>query len=133
MRPQVIHINQAPKNWENSPNYIYIGRKGRGFDGYFGNHHPVGVVCPYCSYGDFETGKTVEIVHRRGEGVLAFERDLRAIMLDIFDTSVFPNPTEYLTRVKMLSGKTLVCFCKPNPCHGDILAQVCQELNQEGN
>jgi len=27
-------------------------------------------------------------------------------------------------RIAELKGKTLVCFCKPQPCHGDILAEM---------
>ena len=26
-----------------------------------------------------------------------------------------------------LKGKTLVCFCKPQVCHGDVLAQLVEE------
>jgi len=26
--------------------------------------------------------------------------------------------------IHRLKGKTLVCFCKPSPCHGDILAKL---------
>ena len=26
-----------------------------------------------------------------------------------------------------LKGKTLACFCKPNPCHGDVLAKLADE------
>lgn len=24
-----------------------------------------------------------------------------------------------------LTGKTLGCFCKPGPCHGDVLVKIC--------
>lgn len=30
--------------------------------------------------------------------------------------------------VKQLAGKTLVCFCKPKPCHGDFLATCADAL-----
>lgn len=34
----------------------------------------------------------------------------------------------------MLKGKTLGCWCKPKPCHGDILVELIKELNiQENN
>ena len=29
-----------------------------------------------------------------------------------------------LTRLKTLTGKRLVCWCAPKPCHGDVLAQA---------
>lgn len=28
-----------------------------------------------------------------------------------------------------LVGKTLVCFCAPKPCHGDILAEVAEGMD----
>lgn len=29
-------------------------------------------------------------------------------------------------------GKVLGCFCKPKACHGDILAEVLNELKSKG-
>lgn len=75
---------------------VYIGRAGRGHDGYFGN--PVRLV-----YGA-PRGSTLEAYrdyfYRRLENDLEFKR-----------------------RVHSLKGKTLGCFCKPNPCHGDIIKE----------
>jgi uncharacterized protein DUF4326 len=31
--------------------------------------------------------------------------------------------------VKGLRGKVLSCWCKPLTCHGDVLAQLAEELN----
>ena len=36
---------------------------------------------------------------------------------------------EYREAVRALKGKTLVCFCKPLPCHGDILVELTELLN----
>jgi hypothetical protein len=30
-----------------------------------------------------------------------------------------------------LRGKTLGCFCKPHPCHGDIIAAYLDSLEDE--
>ena len=30
-----------------------------------------------------------------------------------------------------LQGKTLGCWCKPNPCHGDILVKLLDEYNMD--
>ena len=30
-------------------------------------------------------------------------------------------------KVRELKGKTLGCFCKPQPCHGDIIASFLEE------
>jgi hypothetical protein len=33
--------------------------------------------------------------------------------------------------VRDLDGKTLGCFCKPKDCHGDVIAEEVEHLNQE--
>ena len=33
--------------------------------------------------------------------------------------------------VHTLYGKTLVCFCKPHPCHGDIIAEYLEEYHDQ--
>ncbi len=41
------------------------------------------------------------------------------------------NP-EMLAKLKELDGKVLGCFCKPKPCHGDVLIKVrLEQLEQE--
>ena len=30
---------------------------------------------------------------------------------------------EYRRRIEGLRGKTLMCFCKPLACHGDVIAE----------
>lgn len=33
---------------------------------------------------------------------------------------------ELIERMKReLTGKTLVCFCAPLPCHGDVIKEIC--------
>ena len=75
---------------------VYIGRAGRGQDGYFGN--------PF----RLAAGET------RGTSLEKF----RVYFYDRLKTDA-----EYLRRVHELKGKTLGCFCKPYPCHGDIIAE----------
>ena len=72
---------------------VYIGRPGRGKSGKWGN--------PFSSFGD---GITVEESIRRFEKYLLANKEL---MADIHE----------------LEGKVLGCFCKPGPCHGDVLAK----------
>ena len=36
------------------------------------------------------------------------------------------NP-ELLGQLEELRGKTLVCHCKPLPCHGDVLVELLHE------
>lgn len=35
---------------------------------------------------------------------------------------------ELMSALPELRGKTLACWCKPAPCHGDVLAQMVNEL-----
>jgi hypothetical protein len=92
MNTQVINIYRAPAGWETDPQYVYIGRKGHGFSGAFGNP-----LYTLEGYDRWLLGR------------------LRTDLL-------------FRTAVRDLSGKTLVCFCKPKPCHGDILARFADLL-----
>ena|SRR3982751_3173289 len=79
---------------------VYIGRAGKGFDGYFGN--------PF-------TTKSAS----------------RSTVLKDYHLYVYSrikSDPEFRERVLGLYGKRLFCFCKPKPCHGDILEQVAKEL-----
>jgi len=82
---------------------VYIGRAGHGHDGYFGNPVALNRRCPECS-----------LTHERSGSTLRCYRDylLRRLRAD----------PVFLARVRELHKKTLVCFCKPAPCHGDSLA-----------
>jgi hypothetical protein len=75
---------------------IYIGRAGRGQDGYFGN--------PFRLAPNEASGSTLQ--------------RYKEYFLKRLD-----NDPEFKERVLSLKGKTLGCFCKPNPCHGDIIIE----------
>jgi hypothetical protein len=75
---------------------VYIGRAGRGFDGYFGNPVPI------------QRSKD------RDEVIVLFRQAFERRMM--FDA-------EYRYRIEELKGRTLVCFCKPLACHGDVIAE----------
>ncbi len=139
MRPKVINIKDTIRDWKVNPNYVYIGRPKRGKkpgqckegeEGYFGNPIERGEGCFMCGEVHWEAGSTLKCYERWLRNALSFE----AAQLEATDWGhptwgeIPPNLTN---NVKALWGKTLVCFCKPNPCHGDILAQVCEELNDE--
>ena len=74
---------------------VYIGRAGHGKDGYFGN--------PYRLTGSEQRGATIERYKK------------------YFNDRMQTDP-EFCCRVHELKGKTLGCFCKPHPCHGDVIA-----------
>jgi hypothetical protein len=82
-------------NLRNEKYDVYIGRAGHGHDGYFGNPH-----------------KT--------------RWDIRGATLkkyrEYFYNRIATDP-EFKERVLALKGKKLGCFCKPYPCHGDIIAE----------
>lgn len=88
---------------------IYIGRAGKGFDGYFGNPVRVGRVCQFCG-----------LLHADAQSTLpCFESYMRQRML---------ADRGYFEAVRKLAGLRLGCFCKPGPCHGDVLASAAEAL-----
>lgn len=82
---------------------VYIGRAGRGHDGYFGNPSMVGFLCRSCSTEHHTGASTLPCFTRYFYRRLGTDAEFRA-------------------RVLALSGKVLGCFCHPNPCHGDVIA-----------
>lgn len=92
---RVVNLQHA--SW-----HVYIGRRGRGFDGYFGNPYVVGKVCQRCGSPHLTPGATLPCFKD-----YFYER----LLADV----------EFRKRVKTLKGKRLGCFCKPGPCHGDII------------
>jgi hypothetical protein len=83
---------------------VYIGREGKGQDGYFGN--------PFRLRASEDRGATIE---RYGK---------------YFHDRMETDP-EFKRRVHELKGKTLGCFCKPYPCHGDVIAEYLNNLPEE--
>ena len=79
----------------------YIGRAGHGHDGYFGN--------PFILSPTEPKGATLE--------------RYREYFYDRLN-----NDPEFKQRVHSLKGKVLGCFCKPLPCHGDVIAHYLNNL-----
>lgn len=69
---------------------VYIGRKGRGEDGYFGNPYRDGT---------------------REHNIRRFRE---------YFANRIEKDSEFRHRVLELKGKRLGCFCAPRPCHGDV-------------
>ncbi|MBI3625125.1 MAG: DUF4326 domain-containing protein [Candidatus Rokubacteria bacterium] len=84
------------------PYDVYIGRTGRGRDGYFGNPFRIGAH-----------GSRAQVLER---------------FRQYFRHRLASDPA-FRTRVEALRGKRLGCFCKPLTCHGDIIAD---HLNSGG-
>lgn len=105
--PLTINIRYAPVDWQKHPDYIYIGRPGKGQDGYFGNPFPLKKGAPRGS----TLNQYMEWAKNR-----------------------YLTDKEFAERVQKLQGKKLVCFCAPPEgleaslsgaiCHGQILAHL---------
>lgn len=80
---------------------VYVGRPS-----IWGNPHPVSPK--YCYRCDAE--------HSRESAILLFEEDVRS------------NPSLVAAVKSKLKGKVLGCWCAPNPCHGDVLAKIANDL-----
>lgn len=81
---------------------VYIGREGQGETGYFGNPFKVGAK------------------YTRSESLAYFEDYLYQRVI---------SDEEFKMRLEELRGKRLACFCKPLPCHGDILKEYLDNEN----
>lgn len=90
-------------NLRKEPYDVYIGRAGKGKDGYFGN--------PF---------KLTEDTPQEREAILH--------KYEFWFYSKIGSDPEFKQRIHSLKGKRLGCFCKPKACHGDIIAEY---LNKE--
>jgi hypothetical protein len=83
------------------PYDVYIGRPGKGKPGPWGN--------------PFVLGKDGD----------------RNTVLDKYRDWLMQHPNLIERIRRELRGKVLGCFCKPHPCHGDILAEIADsEISQ---
>jgi hypothetical protein len=82
---------------------VYIGRAGKGQDGYFGNPFRI------------EPGES---------------RDSSLEKYKAYFYNRLETDPEFKKRIHELKGKTLGCFCKPHPCHEDIIAEYLDSLDE---
>lgn len=85
---------------------VYIGRPGKGQEGYFGN--------------PFQLVNTKDLAER--QRVVEQYADYFSERLE--------KDQEFKRRVHALRGKTLGCFCAPNVCHGDVIAAYLNALEE---
>ena len=97
MQTVVVNINKEPFD-------IYIGRAGRGENGYFGN--------------PFRMGSGIS----REDAVQKFQK---------YFTERIQKDSEFKRRILALKGKRLGCFCKPKACHGDVIADWLNKMEQK--
>lgn len=99
-------------NWKNDPFEVYIGRHVP--DG------PAHVAAEACVYGNPYVLHDVDDPVERAQVIGAYEKWLLS-----------PEQRGLVERAKKeLPGKVLGCWCKPKPCHGDVLLRVALESDE---
>lgn len=90
-------------NLRSDPYTVYIGRAGRGQPGPWGNPIRIGHTCPVCNNVHRDAGST----------------------LPCYRTYLDMNP-ELVAKMRreIPPDAVLGCFCKPGPCHGDVIASI---------
>lgn len=91
---RVVNIRDLPPGWKDASQYVYIGRA----------HYPKRL-------GGSKWGNPFEI-GREGN---------RQQVIEKYGQHLKASPW-LQQEIPQLVGKTLVCWCKPEACHGDILA-----------
>lgn len=95
-------LETAYPSWVNDPQYVYIGRPGKGLTGEWGN--------PYSLDKNDDRADVI-----------------KKYMLWI-DLKIQSKKDNWKNKIIGLRGKTLVCFCTPKLCHGDVLALLADTL-----
>jgi len=93
----VVNLRQDPYD-------VYIGRAGRGHHGYFGNPIVLGKKCSVCGKTHTKAGNTLPC-------------------FEIYFLDRIAKDDQFRRRIQALRGMVLGCFCKPRPCHGDIIVR----------
>lgn len=93
---RVVNLNQEEYD-------VYIGREGKGEDGYFGNPYSKNAKDP-----EFRVASRTEAIAKHR--VWAIRR--------------YNTECEFRFRINALYGKRLGCFCHPKGCHGDVYAEL---------
>lgn len=101
-------ILTAAQRSPDCPDYVYIGRRGRGM--HFGN-----------PFSHLLSSIATVRVSSRAESITAFRKWL--LLEDYLD--VEPQRRDWIiANMHMLRGKRLGCFCHPLPCHGDVYVEI---------
>ena len=104
-------INIRVVNLRAEPYDVYIGRAGYGKSGIFGNPVAIARNCPVCGELHFDRWATLPCYEQQLKQRLKTDSCFKAAFLNLVE------------RVQNEGTVTLGCFCKPQPCHGDVLAR----------
>lgn len=108
---KVIRLDSAPEGWVFDTGYVYIGRTfhhPRQLS-VWGNPYKRGARCHRCGEVHITGGSTLACY---GQFLIESLREDQEIREAFFG----------------LWGKTLVCHCAPNPCHGDVMSKMLEKL-----
>ena len=64
--------------------------------------------------------------------VLMNDNTVKYIACQKYEEYVLSSPF-LMSKIMELDGKILGCFCKPDPCHGDILIKIINRIKQDKN
>jgi hypothetical protein len=93
------------KGLKNKPTNCKVGESG-----WLGNPVSIGINCPVCKE-----------IHKDGGSTLpCYELYLKKRL----------EEPEFRTELYKLEGNILGCFCKPKPCHVDIIIKIIEEKNK---
>jgi len=99
MATTVVNIRKLPVGWISDTRYARIDRQS-----VFGNPVKIRYKCPVCGGIHKEAGSTIPCFRQYFTKRLAYDAAFR-------------------NAVYALRNKMLVCWCKPNFCHGDVIAE----------
>lgn len=98
------------KEWCNDPNNVYIGRRGIVFiDGQRWPKHDSVWANPFKDKNESRE----QIINR-----------YKKYILNRLNTE-----PHLIDQLKLLKGKNLGCWCKPEKCHGDVLIELLFQFN----
>lgn len=107
LRPNFSNL----KEWTNAPNHVYIGRKGIVFiEGERFPKNDSQWCNPYKIQGEITREKCLE--------------QYKEYLLNLL------NDPEIKKQFLQLYGKVLGCWCSPEQCHGNIIIDILNQLNE---
>jgi hypothetical protein len=100
------HWNTETQTWDD-PDYVYVGRANR--------HYNI-------PQSEWHNPYRVEDATPTQSAIDQFRSHLFNLLKD--------NP-DAIERLVLLKGKKLVCWCRPDPCHGDVLLKAIEYYSSE--
>lgn len=122
MATTVIHVHDAPYGWKQNPDYVYIGR----YNSHHGLQHSIWHnpykmrPCPVLVSENLPRTVAKKIVD-------LYKIEERQRVINAYYAYLKYNEA-LQARLYELQDKILVCWCHPESCHGDVLAQAVNNL-----